>query len=398
MGALELLGLRPVVNAAGPLTRMGGHRLAPEVIEAMAEAAQAHLPIDELQEHAGALIATVTGAEAGYVTSGAAAALALGTAACVAGYDPDRIDRLPDTTGMPNEVVVQRGHRNAYDHAMRVAGVRFVEVGYQGFPGAGCTYGWQIEAAIGERTVAISHPVQHAPGTVPLPTVTQIAHLHNVPVIVDAAAALPPPENLRRFIAEGADLVAFSGGKAIGGPQATGILCGRADLIRSVALQHQDMDVHPRTWRYRSLIAEGVLPGPPHHGLGRPMKVGKESIVGLLVALQRFLTHDHAADLQRYHRILGYLSGSVQNIPNVVASTVPESAEGRPYPLLFLDLGGPAASERAYALINALQEGSPPIFVAQNYADVGQIVIFPTALDESEVELLAERLRAAFGQ
>src|SRR6185437_10849747 len=100
------------------------------------------------------------------------------------------------------------------------------------------------------------------------------------PVIVDAAGALPPADNLHRLIATGADLVAYSGGKAIGGPQASGILAGRADLIRSVALQQQDMDVHPRTWHYRALIGAGVLPGPPHHGIGRPMKVGKEGIVG----------------------------------------------------------------------------------------------------------------------
>jgi len=395
MGVLEELGLRPVINAAGPLTRMGGHRLAPEVAEAMAEAAQAHLPIDELQERAGAIIAEATGAEAGYVTAGAAAGLVLGTAACVAGCDPVKMDQLPDTSGLRDEVVIQREHRNAYDHAIRQVGIRFVEVGYLGFPGAGCTYGWQVEAALGPHTAAVAHPVQDAPGAVPLREVAEIAHRHGVPVIVDAAAALPPADNLRRFIREGADLVAFSGGKAIGGPQASGILAGRADLIRSVALQHQDMDVHPRTWRYRAMIAAGELPGPPHHGIGRPMKVGKEAVVGLLVALRRFLAHDHAADLRRYHVMLAHLAERLEGVGGACTRLVPESDGGRPYPVLTIDLGGPAAAERAFALVLGLQEGDPPIYVGQNLADRGEILILPTALAEAEIELLGDRLRAA---
>src|SRR5215211_2621948 len=288
MGVYDELGVRTVINASGTLTRLGGSRMAPEVLAAMAEAAASFVHIDQLQARAGAVIAEITGAEAGYVTTGAAAGLALGLAACVAGLDVGKMDRLPDTTGMNNEVVVQRGHRNAYDHAIRSAGVRFVEVGYLGYPGAGGTFGWQLDEAITERTVAVACPILDTPGTLSLPEVAEIAHRKGVPVIVDAAAELPPRSNLRRFIAEGADLVTFSGGKAIGGPQASGILAGRADLIRSVALQHQDMDVHPRTWQYRSLIAGGLLPGPPHHGIGRPMKVGKEAIVGLMVALRQF--------------------------------------------------------------------------------------------------------------
>ena len=211
--------------------------------------------------------------------------LALGTAACVAGMDVAAMDRLPDTTGLRNEVIVQRGHRNSYDHAIRSAGVRFVEVGYLGYPGAGGTMPWQIESAITERTAAIACPILDTPGCVPLPVVAEIAHRHGLPVIVDAAAELPPRSNLRRFIAEGADLVVFSGGKAIGGPQASGILAGRADLIASVALQHQDMDVRPETWNKRGLL-DGTVAGIPHQGFGRAMKVGREEIAGLITALR----------------------------------------------------------------------------------------------------------------
>ena len=288
MGIYDDLGLRTVINASGTLTRLGGSRMAPEVLAAMAEAAASFVPIDALQARAGEIIAEVTGAESGYVVTGAAAGLSLGVAACVAGFNVAAMDRLPDTTGLRNEVVVQRGHRNAYDHAIRAVGVRMVEVGYLGYPGAGGTYPWQIADAISDRTAAIACPILDTPGTVPLREVCAIAHEHGLPVIVDAAAELPPRSNLRRFIAEGADLVVFSGGKAIGGPQASGMLAGRADLIASVALQHQDMDVRDATWSQRDLLANGVLRGVPHQGFGRSMKVGREEIVGLLVALQRF--------------------------------------------------------------------------------------------------------------
>ena len=152
-------------------------------------------------------------------------------------------------------------------------------------PAARCA--WQIEAAITERTAAVACPILDTPGTLPLPEVAEIAHAQGVPVIVDAAAELPPRSNLRRFIAEGADLVVFSGGKAIGGPQASGILAGRADLIASVALQHQDMDVRAETWSKRALLDAGRVGGVPHQGFGRAMKVGREEIVGLITALER---------------------------------------------------------------------------------------------------------------
>src|SRR4051812_40334820 len=176
-------------------------------MQAMADASTACVRMDELQEAAGRVIAEVTGAEAGFVTSGAAAGLTLAAAACLAGLDVGRMDRLPDTTGMPNEFIVQRAHRNAYDHAVRAAGARFVEAGYLGYPGAGGTHPWQLEAAITERTAAFYWATIDGPGVVSLEETCRIAHDHGLPVVVDAAAALPPPENLRRFIAAGADLV-----------------------------------------------------------------------------------------------------------------------------------------------------------------------------------------------
>src|SRR5919112_1249090 len=254
VGVYDELGLRTVINASGTLTRLGGSRMSPEVLAAMADAAASFVPIDALQARAGEVIADITGAEAGYVVSGAAAGLSLGVAACVAGMDVAAMDRLPDTSGLKDEVVVQRGHRNAYDHAIRAVGVRMVEVGYLGYPGAGGSHPWQIAAAITERTAAVACPILDTPGTVPLPVVCQIAQERGVPVIVDAAAELPPRANLRRFLAEGADLVVFSGGKAIGGPQASGILAGRAGRNAPVAPQPQDLDMCSPTLALRPIF------------------------------------------------------------------------------------------------------------------------------------------------
>src|SRR5262249_22563350 len=161
--------------------------------------------------------------------------------------------------------------RNDYDHALRMAGARLVEVGFNYF-----TFPYEVEQAITARTAAMFWLAGSAEGVLPLDQFTSLGRQHNLPVNVDAAPGLPPGANLRRFVAAGADLVVFSGGKHLRGPQASGILCGRRDLIFSAALQHQDMDVFPETWPLRKLVEQGTLAGPPHHGIGRGFKAGKE--------------------------------------------------------------------------------------------------------------------------
>src|SRR5207245_8265631 len=183
------------------------------------------VPLDRLQGAASTIIAEVTGAEAGYVTAGAAADIARAAAAGLAGLDPARMDRLPDTSGLPNEIIVCREQRNGYDHALRAAGARLVEVGMnERVAGAGVrrTETWEIEAAITDRTVAVAYAASPE-SQPPLEEVAADCRRHHVPLIVDAAAQLPPASNLRRFVDAGADLVAFSGGKGLRGPQSTGI-------------------------------------------------------------------------------------------------------------------------------------------------------------------------------
>ena len=389
MTIYDTLGVRTVLNVAGPVTRLSGAPLHPEVAAAMAEAAQQCVRIEDLQEAAGRELAAATGAAAG---------LALGAAACIAGFDVAAMDRLPDTTGLRNEVVIQRSHLTAYTHALRLAGAQLVEVGYLGFPGQGITWPWQIEAAITERTAALAYSFGNAPGVVPLAEVVAIARRHGLPVIVDAAAALPPVENLRAVIATGADLVAFSGGKAIGGPQASGILVGQADLIASVALQHQDMDVYPETWTWRDrYLTTGVLPGPPHHGLGRPMKVGKEEIVGLVVALRRFRARDHAAERIEQERRLATILAAVDGLRGVRVEQMGERDAPRAYPTGVIRIDEGVVEKSVAAIINELIEGDPPVAVTQNFLHERAIGIVTALLKPGEEMIVAQRLRAVLG-
>jgi L-seryl-tRNA(Ser) seleniumtransferase len=395
MSIYDRLGVPTVVNAAGPLTRLGGGKLSDEVLEAMRSASRHNVRIEDLQARAGEVVARHTGAEAGYVTGGAAAGLTLAAAACLAGLDLARMDRLPDTEGMPNEILVQRPHHTAYLHALRVSGAKLVDVGYAGHPGAGCVHAWQLEQAITASTVAIAYSVMRAPGALSLPEVAAIAHRNGLPVLVDAAAALPPAENLRRFIAEGADLVTFSGGKAIGGPQASGILAGRADLIRSVALQQQDMDVRPDTWTLRhELLGSGLLPGPPHHGLGRSMKVGKEEIAGLVVALEAFVRRDHAADQRRWQAQLDALARALEGVPGLCCRILRPEETPRPYPFLLIDVAPAAFGHTAVDVINLLQQATPLVCLAQGFVDEGAVAVIPTQLDDGDELVIAERLAA----
>ena len=291
------LGVRTLINAKGPATRLSGGIMRPEVASAMAEASQTCVDIAELQAAASGIITAATGAEAGYVASGASACLLIGAAACITGLDPGRMARLPDTTGMKDECVMVRSQRNFYDHAIRATGLRIVEVGLPDrYAGAGVrdAEAWEIDDAITERTACVFY-VADSQSRPTLPEVTAVAHARGVPVLVDAAAQLPPQDNLRRFIREGADLVAFSGGKALGGPQASGILAGRRDLVMAAALQHLDLDIFWDMWTPPpSLIDKARLKGAPQHGIGRSCKAGKEEIVGLLTALRLFIAEGDA--------------------------------------------------------------------------------------------------------
>jgi D-glucosaminate-6-phosphate ammonia-lyase len=395
----ERLGVPTIVNAHTTATRLSGGVMRPEVAEAMREASQWTVDIATLQGRACELIAAHTGAEAGYVTAGAAAALTLGTAACVAGLDPAKMNRLPDVRGMKDEVIVARSHRNFYDHAVRAVGVTLVEVGISDrHSGAGVrdTEAWEIAAAITERTAAVLYVA--TPDSRPsLAAVVAAAHARSVPVLVDAAAQLPPASNLRRFIAEGADLVCFSGGKAIGGPQASGILCGKRDLVMSAALQHLDQDIFWEQWTPpKSLFDKERIPGLPQHGIGRAAKVGKEEIVGLLTALDLFIAEGDEVRVARWtaqmERLLAALAGVRHATVAIVRDRRRPSA-----PLVALTLDEGAAGMSALDLVRRLQDGAPSVHANPSRVHEGVVLFNPVALKPGDEMVVAEQVLRVLG-
>lgn len=389
---LARYGLKRRINAAGPLTRLGGILMEEHVLDAMREAARCSFDMPELQAKAGAAIARHCGAEAAMVTTGASAGLTLGTAACLAGFSAARMDRLPDTSGMPNVVLMARPHRNGYDHAIRVAGAVIRDVGFDDrHAGSGIrsVEPWEYEAAIGPETVAIAYTATMA-NAGDLPAVCALAKAHKLPVIVDAAAQLPPAANLKRFTVMGADLVVFSGGKAIGGPQATGILAGRRDLIASALLQQQDMDVNPLYWAPPAdLATRDQFVGIPHHGLGRGFKAGREEIVGLLAALDAFVSRDEAAWIASLNRRLKAIGDRIASATPIQARPI-DHGDGRP-PELHLIFGGHNGLT-AFAAAEKLRAMDPAIHLAEDGMAEGRLTIKLLAMPESDDSYLAESI------
>lgn len=383
----ERLGVRRRINAAGALTRLGGAIMAPEVVEAMVAASRASVDIGELQDAASARIAEATGAEAGLVTTGASAALTLAAAASMARWDVARMAALPHAEGFARDILIPRTHRTGYAHALAASGARLVDIGHNDRgTGAGVRglEAWEIEAALSPAVAAVAFSA-NAASLVDLPTVIDVCRAHGVPLIVDAAAQLPPKENLRRFIAMGVDLVAFSGGKALGGPQASGILAGRRDLVASALLQQLDMDVAPQTWVAPKLVDRANLRGVPHHGIGRGFKAGKEEIVGLLTALDRFVKADDAADNARLETRLKAIAAALTSHK---VTLVPASVTGR-VPVLEI------AVRDALAISARLQRGDPPVHLSERHASRGVLTLDPQVLLPEHDAPLTEALRSA---
>jgi D-glucosaminate-6-phosphate ammonia-lyase len=391
------LGIDRVINAAGTVTRLGASPMDAEVIAAMAAAAQCSVDIADLQGRASEVISTCTGAEAGIVTSGAAAGLLVGAAACMAGLDPVKMSKLPDTDGMRNEFIVPRNHRNSYDHAVRAAGARLVEVGLPDRAtacGVRDTEVWEIEGAIGDRTAGILY-LARAESRPNLTEVVRTAHAANVPVLVDAAAELPPTTNLRRFIEQGADLVVFSGGKGIGGPAASGILCGRRNLVGSALLQQLDLDYIYENWQPPvRLIDKRDLRGVPRHGIGRPCKVGKEQIVGLLTALIRFTQDDDHARNKRLAIIADALIHVLGKVPGLTARTVADLAHGG-RPLVEVVIVPGANGPDALQVDARLRGATPAVHVDATNADTGVLVLVPTCLSTGDAAVIGTAFAAA---
>ena len=398
MNVYERLGVRTVINVQGEVTRLGGALMEQETIDAMAEAARYSVRMDELQAAASKIISKITGAEAGYVTSGASAALTLATAACLAGLDVDRMNRLPDTSYMPNEVLIDQRQRQGYDHAIRLAGAKLINVGMPNFRILGdeayTTKWWEFETAITERTAAIAYfyVPQSNP---PLEEIVKLSRKYKIPMIVDAAEQVPPVENLRKFIEMGATLVAYSGGKGIRGPQNSGILCGTRELIASVALQNLDMGLtNFDAWEISpSLIPKEKLRGIPQQGIGRGMKASKESIVGLLVALQR-MAEKKSASMEHLRRSVEIVGRFVRDIPGI-ETEVRELFPGS-HPMLVVRVDEAKLGRSASEVAQRLKDGEPRVFAVDMLTPFGMLFVSSVnLLHEEQANIAGELLHAA---
>lgn len=367
MGIYERLGLRRVINADATLTRLGGSLMPDEVLDAMREAAGSFVDMYELQRAVGARLAELTRNEAALVSTGAAAGIVLATLASMNGGDLETIARAIETGESPkDEVIVQRVHRIPYDPAIRLAGARIVDVGnrLQTFP-------WEFEAAFTPRTAMVFYAggVHMADGALPLEQVVEIAHAHGVPVLVDAAAQLPPTENLWRFTREqGADLAIFSGGKDFRGPQASGLIVGTKSMIDAIAVN-----------------------GAPYQRLARPMKVGKEEMLGLLTAVERYVAIDWHERASRYEDAVARWIAHFDRVPGLSAERSFPNEAGQPTPrcrVTFADALSLSGAEAA----RLLWEGDPRIAVSVD--GPSSISITPELLVQGEEAVLLERIDA----
>jgi D-glucosaminate-6-phosphate ammonia-lyase len=360
------LGVRPLINALSTYTRLGGSIMPPEVVTAMVEASQTHVNLEELQVAVGRRIAELTHNEAAYVATGAAAGLVLVTAAIVAGRDPERIQQLPDLTGLKNEVVCHKMHRNGYDHAVRSVGVKMVEIGSDE-----SATGAEMEAAINDNTAFAfwTQGAMNRPGQLPLEQFIVIAHGRGLPVLMDAAAQLPPVENLWRFTQMGVDAVVFSGGKDLHGPQASGLILGRQEIIDTCRLH-----------------------GSPNHAIGRPMKVGKEEMVGLLAAVKWYLGLDHAARDAMFEQWVADWCAALNAIPGVSAERTFPNGAGQAVPRAKVTFDVDRLSITGDEIVQRLLDGDPAIAVAPN----GPTSIFlnPYTLQPGEAKIVQDHLLA----
>lgn len=361
MTIYERLGVRTRINAKGTYTYLTGSLILPEVAQAMAEAAQHYVNLLELQEKAGEKIAQMLGVQAAMVTSGTSGAIMLGAAACLTGKDPKKIQQLPDLSGMKSEVLIQRAHRNPFDHAIRNTGVRLVEVETIE----------DLEGAIREKTAMMYFlNAEQNRGKIRLEEWIEIGKRRAIPTFNDAAADVPPVSHLSDYNRMGFDLVAFSGGKGLRGPQCAGLMLGRKDLIEAA-----------------------VLNSSPHEDtIGRPCKVGKEEIAGMFAAVMRYLEIDHDAEWKDWERRLDRIESILTSLPNVSTGRfLPYVANHVPH--VFITWDEKKLGINRDQCGRELREGEPSIEVLVEEYPQG-LAITPFMMKPEEDLIVAERIKA----
>lgn len=349
--------MRPFINAAGTYTALTASLMPPEVMDAINYASRHYVMLDELHDRVGGRIATRLRCEAAMVTSGAASALTLGTAAVLTGTDRQKIVDLPNLVGMKSEVLIQKAHRFGYDHAVRNCGVRLVEVETRE----------DLERAVSEQTaMMLFYNNNGREGRIRDEEFVALGKKHGIPTFNDAAADVPPVENLWKYTQMGFDLVAFSGGKGLRGPQSAGLLLGRRDLIEAARLN-----------------------APPHADtVGRGMKVNKEEMLGMLAALELYLEKDHAREDRDLARRAELIRSSAAARPGVTAEVfVPEIANHVPH----VRISWVGADEvAATAAVDALRDGEPSIAIR---SEGNTLVVGVWMMRPGEEKVVARRLR-----
>ena len=358
------LGVTPLINAAGTYTTLTASLMPPEVMDAIMVASKQYVRLPELHLAVGKRIAELLKCEAAMVSAGCASALSLATAACVAGKDRDKVRTLPDTHGMKNEVICQASHRNGYDHAIRNAGVQMIEVETT----------QELERAVNHKTAMMFFFNGAAPdGKIGLEEFVALGKKHGIPTLIDAAADVPPASNLFRFTELGFDLVAFSGGKGLRGPQSAGLLLGRKELIEAAMMNNS----------------------PNSDSLCRTNKVNKEELVGMLVALELFLERDHDATWKMWEKRLDVISKEVKKVDTVKTELfVPEISNSVPHLRITWDVEKVGRTYREVG--SAMRAGTPSIELRPG-PDT-EIAVAAWMMQDGDDEIVAKRLREELGK
>lgn len=365
MGIYQALGLRPIINAHGHLTKWGGSRMPPAVVDAMAAASQSYIDVYELQQRAGQRVAELTSNHAAYICSGAAAGVFLATMACMTGPEIKAVAKLPRLDGLKRQVIVHRTHRIPVDMGIFMSGATVIEIG-----NVIETMCDELEANLGPETAAVLYVAgeEFARGAVSLEETITIAHKYGIPVIVDAASQLPPASNLWYFSRElGADLVIFSGGKELCGPQASGLIVGRRDLIRACFLN-----------------------GSPHARMGRPMKTGKEQVLGLLAAVEWYLAQDETDRKRRCDAVMDDWLRLLVDVPGVSGRRLNEKR-------IAIRIAPQIIGLSSMEIQRLLFAGDPPIAVGADPAR-SEIHLTPYTLDAGEEQIVSNALSDLLGR
>lgn len=362
MGIYQELGIKKVVNAWGTVTKLGGSLMSPEVLEAMREAAGSFVSMEELHEKAGRRIAELLNVEAACVTCGAAAGLAVATAACMTGLRKSFAYQLPDTTGMKDEILVLKCHRDLYDQSMLLTGAKFVEVGVTSY-----AFAQQIEDKISDRTAAFffTCEAETMRGSIPFEEIAAVCKAHGVPIIVDAAAELPPKKNIRRYLDMCASFVVFSGGKELRGPQASGLILGTKEGIEACDLNCC-----------------------PNYGIGRAMKVDKENICGLVKAVEIFAGKDYDRQMEIWEGYTHQLEKMLSACPAIQICTGYPQEPGV-QPACILRLFVKPLTMTAPELFDRLTALNPSVYTFL-YQD--KVVLNPQCLEEDELQYVADAI------